>query len=109
MKARLAESWPQLRIVAEAGNGVEALDLIGAHDPDVVFLDIRMPVMSGLEVARALGGRCHVVFVTAYDEYAVAAFEEGAIDYVLKPPTAGSAGQSGGAPRGAAERHRRRT
>ena len=88
LKARLAETWPQLRIVAEAGNGAAALDLIGAHHPDVVFLDIRMPVLSGLEVARALAGRCHVVFVTAYDEYAVAAFEEGAIDYVLKPPTA---------------------
>ena len=85
LKARLAEAWPELRIVAEAGNGVEALALFEAHEPDVMFLDIRMPELSGLEVARSLAGRCHTVFVTAYDEYAVAAFEEGAVDYVLKP------------------------
>jgi DNA-binding LytR/AlgR family response regulator len=59
--------------------------MVGAHQPDIVFLDIRMPVKSGIEVARALEGRCHTVFVTAYDEYAVAAFDEGAVDYVLKP------------------------
>jgi DNA-binding LytR/AlgR family response regulator len=88
LKTRLREAWPELTIVAEAGNGVEALRLIDLHDPDVVFLDIRMPVKSGLEVARALAGRCHAVFVTAHDEYAVAAFDEGAVDYVLKPPTA---------------------
>ena len=88
LKARLAEAWPELRIVAEAGNGAEALALFDLHEPDVMFLDIRMPEKSGLEVAHALGGRCHIVFVTAYDEYAVAAFEEGAVDYVLKPVTA---------------------
>ena len=88
LKTRLREAWPELTIVAEAGNGGEALRLIDMHDPDVVFLDIRMPVKSGLEVARALAGRCHAVFVTAHDEYAVAAFDEGAVDYVLKPPTA---------------------
>ena len=88
LKARLAEAWPELRIVAEAGNGVEALAMFEAHDPDVMFLDIRMPEMSGLDVAHALAGRCHAVFVTAYDEYAVAAFEEGAVDYVLKPVNA---------------------
>ncbi len=87
LKARLREAWPELTIVAEAGNGAEALRLIDVHDPDIVFLDIRMPVKSGLEVAHALAGRCHAVFVTAHDEYAVAAFDEGAIDYVLKPPT----------------------
>ena len=87
LKARLAEAWPELEIVAEAGNGAEALRTRGAHEPDIAFLDIRMPVRSGLDVARELGGRCHVVFVTAYDEYAVAAFDEGAVDYVLKPPT----------------------
>lgn len=88
LKTRLREAWPELTIAAEAGNGAEALRLIDLHDPDVVFLDIRMPVKSGLEVARALAGRCHAVFVTAHDEYAVAAFDEGAVDYVLKPPTA---------------------
>ena len=87
LKTRLAEAWPELDIVAEAANGEEALALVATTRPDVAFLDIRMPVRSGLEVARELAGRCHVVFVTAYDEYAVAAFEEGAVDYVLKPPT----------------------
>ena len=87
LKARLHDAWPELVIVAEAGNGAEALRLIDVHDPDIVFLDIRMPVKSGLDVAHALAGRCHAVFVTAHDEYAVAAFDEGAIDYVLKPPT----------------------
>ena len=93
LKARLAEAWPELRIVAEAGNGVEALAMFEAHDPDVMFLDIRMPEMSGLDVAHALAGRCHTVFVTAYDEYAVAAFEEGAVDYVLKPVNAARIGK----------------
>jgi DNA-binding LytR/AlgR family response regulator len=88
LKTRLAEAWAELRIVAEAMNGEEALALATSHSPDIAFLDIRMPVKSGLEVARELGGKCHLVFVTAYDEYAVAAFEEGAVDYVLKPPTA---------------------
>jgi len=87
LKARLAEAWPELNIVAEAENGEQALALVDEHEPDVAFLDIRMPLVSGLEVARAIGGRCHVVFVTAYDEYAVAAFDEGAVDYVLKPVT----------------------
>ena len=87
LRSRLAEAWPELSIVAEAENGEQALALIDEHKPDVAFLDIRMPVMSGLDVARVIGGRCHVVFVTAYDEYAVAAFDEGAVDYVLKPVT----------------------
>src|SRR6185503_7314219 len=86
LKARLAAAWPELEIVAEAVNGEEALALASEKRPDVAFLDIRMPLVSGLEVARELAPRCHVVFVTAYDEYAVAAFDEGAIDYVLKPP-----------------------
>ena len=86
LKARLAEAWPELVIVAEAANGAEALSLFSAHRPDIALLDIRMPVKSGLEVAREIAGACHVVFVTAYDEYAVAAFDEGAVDYVLKPP-----------------------
>lgn len=85
LKARLAEAWPELAVIAEAANGADALALYEAHQPDIVFLDIRMPVKTGIEVARALEGRCHAVFVTAYDEYAVTAFEEGAVDYVLKP------------------------
>jgi len=87
LKARLAEAWPELDVVAEAGNGEEALQQAEATRPDIAFLDIRMPVRSGLEVAREIGAGCHVVFVTAYDEYAVAAFDEGAVDYILKPPT----------------------
>ncbi len=87
LKARLADAWPELDVIAEAENGEQALELIEEQKPDVVFLDIRMPVRSGIDVARSLGGRFHLVFVTAYDEYAVAAFEEGAIDYVLKPVT----------------------
>jgi DNA-binding LytR/AlgR family response regulator len=86
LKARLKAAWPELEIVAEAGNGEEALTMADAARPDIAFLDIRMPVLSGIDAARELAGRCHVVFVTAYDEYAVAAFDEGAIDYVLKPP-----------------------
>jgi DNA-binding LytR/AlgR family response regulator len=86
--ARLAEAWPELEIVGEAENGEDAVAMIEEAKPDVVFLDIRMPGLSGIEVARRLGGRCHLVFVTAYDEYAVTAFDEGAIDYVLKPVTA---------------------
>ena len=85
LRARLGDAWPELTIVAEAENGEQALALFDERKPDIAFLDIRMPLVSGLEVARALSGRCHVVFVTAYDEYAVAAFDEGAVDYVLKP------------------------
>jgi len=87
LKSRLCDAWPELEIVAEAANGQEAIDLAADARPDIAFLDIRMPVRSGIEVAREISGRCHIVFVTAYDEYAVAAFEEGAVDYVLKPPT----------------------
>jgi DNA-binding LytR/AlgR family response regulator len=84
---RLSEAWPELRIVAEAANGAEALELAAQHKPDIAFLDIRMPGMGGIEAARQLYSRCHIVFVTAYDEYAVDAFEQGAIDYLLKPVT----------------------
>jgi DNA-binding LytR/AlgR family response regulator len=86
LKGRLAQAWPELEIVGEAQNGEEALALANEKKPDVAFLDIRMPVLSGLDVARELAGRCHIVFVTAYDDYAIAAFDEGAVDYVLKPP-----------------------
>lgn len=85
VRIRLARTWPDLEIVAEAENGFQALELFEAHTPDLAFLDIRMPGMSGLEVARELAGRCHVVFVTAYDQHAIEAFEHGAIDYLLKP------------------------
>lgn len=83
--ARLREAWPELEIVGEAVNGREAVALVRARDPDIVFLDIRMPEMDGIEAAKALAGEAHVVFVTAYDEYAVNAFEQGAVDYLLKP------------------------
>jgi len=87
LTSRLFDAWPELRIVGKAGNGDEALALAAEHRPDIAFLDIRMPVKSGLDVARELDGTCHIVFVTAYDEYAVTAFDEGAVDYVLKPPS----------------------
>jgi DNA-binding LytR/AlgR family response regulator len=88
LRSRLAQAWPELAIVAEAENGEQALALQRELEPDIAFLDIQMPIKSGLEVADALAGVCHVVFVTAYDEYAVTAFEQGAVDYVLKPATA---------------------
>ncbi|HEX7273880.1 MAG TPA: LytTR family DNA-binding domain-containing protein [Casimicrobiaceae bacterium] len=87
LRARLVQAWPELAIVAEAENGEQALALQRELESDIAFLDIRMPVRSGLEVAEELAGTCHVVFVTAYDEYAVTAFEQGAVDYVLKPVT----------------------
>lgn len=85
LKERLAALWPALRVVAEAEDGVEALDALQRHRPQVMFLDIEMPGLSGLEVAREASGRCHVVFVTAYHQHAVSAFEQGALDYVMKP------------------------
>jgi DNA-binding LytR/AlgR family response regulator len=88
LKRQLAESWPELVIVAEAHNGTDALRLIDEQKPDVAFLDIRMPGMSGLEVATRIGTVCHIVFVTAYDQYAVQAFENAALDYLLKPVSA---------------------
>jgi DNA-binding LytR/AlgR family response regulator len=93
LKGRLSEAWPELGDIIEAENGDLALALIDERRPDVAFLDIRMPRQSGLDVARAIAGRCHVVFVTAYDEYAIAAFDEGAVDYVLKPVTADRIGK----------------
>ncbi len=83
--ARLKEAWPELEVVAQAANGREAVAQVRALDPDIVFLDIRMPEMDGIQAAQALAGAAHVVFVTAYDEYAVRAFEQGAVDYLLKP------------------------
>ena len=88
LRETLAEVWPELDVRAEAADGVQALAALDAHRPDVLFLDIQMPGMTGLDVARKASGRCHVVFVTAYDNYAVSAFEQGAIDYVMKPLSA---------------------
>jgi len=88
LKARLTQAWPELVIVGEAENGAEAMALASEFKPDIAFLDIRMPVKDGLAVAQAIGDECHIVFVTAYDEYAVTAFEQGAVDYLLKPVTA---------------------
>ena len=86
--ARLKEAWPELSIVGEASNGNEAIALVQSEEPDIVFLDIRMPGMDGIQAAQALAGRVHVVFVTAHDQYAISAFEHGAVDYLLKPPDA---------------------
>jgi DNA-binding LytR/AlgR family response regulator len=104
LRARLGEVWPELEIVGEAKNGIEAVALTEQLHPDLVFLDIRMPGMSGVEAARAIaqlpvaeaggaaaGGAadgwpgCEIVFITAYDQYAIEAFEQGVVDYVLKP------------------------
>ncbi len=81
----LGRLWPELTVVARARDGIDAVRLVDEHAPDVVFLDIQMPGMTGLDVAKQLGQRTHVVFVTAFDQHAVTAFEHGAVDYVLKP------------------------
>jgi DNA-binding LytR/AlgR family response regulator len=86
LRMRLNEVWPELDIVGEAKNGDEAIELVAQLKPDLTFLDIRMPGKTGMEAARHIGGQSNIVFVTAYDQYAVEAFERGAIDYVLKPP-----------------------
>ena len=88
LRARLREVWPQLAIIGEAANGIDAVALAGTLKPDIIFLDIRMPGQSGIEAARLLFKHCHIVFVTAYDQYAIDAFEHGAMDYLLKPVTA---------------------
>ncbi len=100
LRARLAEVWPQLQIVAEAKNGIEAVAMVQEHRPDIVFLDIRMPGLTGVEAARQIAQLAppessqegsdddlvpEIVFITAYDQYAVEAFEQGVADYVLKP------------------------
>ncbi len=87
LRALLAEVWPELRIVAECADGLAALEALQQHRPDVAFLDIRMPGVSGLEVARAARPPCQVIFTTAYEEYALRAFDEAAVDYLLKPVT----------------------
>ncbi|WP_339937651.1 LytTR family DNA-binding domain-containing protein [Undibacterium luofuense] len=85
LRSRLAQVWPELQILDEAKNGEEAVSLTQQHQPDLVFLDIRMPVKTGIEAAKDIGTQSHIVFITAYDQYAVEAFEHGAVDYVLKP------------------------
>jgi DNA-binding LytR/AlgR family response regulator len=81
----LAQAWPQLDVVAQARNGREAVTAFEQHRPDVCFLDVHMPGLSGVEAARHIGDRAHLVFVTAHREYAVEAFEQGALDYLVKP------------------------
>lgn len=81
----LAAQWPELQVVAECANGVDAWDAFLEHEPEIVFLDIRMPGFDGLDVARRIGTRAHIVFITAYAEHALAAFDAGAVDYVVKP------------------------
>ncbi|WMW79926.1 LytTR family DNA-binding domain-containing protein [Undibacterium cyanobacteriorum] len=83
--AQLSKLWPSAELVKVAENGNDAWDGFLEFEPDVVFLDIRMPGLSGLEVARKIGRQAHVVFITAYDQYAIDAFNSGAVDYVLKP------------------------
>lgn len=85
LRALLTELWPELNVVAECEDGLSALEALEQHRPQVAFLDIRMPGVSGLEVARAAGPQCVVIFITAYEQYALSAFDEGAVDYVLKP------------------------
>ena len=85
LQSLLAKAWPELQVVAVAKNGIEAAERIAALQPDVAFLDIKMPGLTGLDVAQGIEGATRVVFVTAFDEFAVAAFEQQALDYVLKP------------------------
>ncbi|MEJ8816031.1 LytTR family DNA-binding domain-containing protein [Variovorax ureilyticus] len=85
IREELERLWPGLVICATVHDGNEALREIEKHRPEVLFLDVKMPGLNGIEVARAMGSRAHVVFITAFDQYAVQAFEEGAIDYLLKP------------------------
>src|SRR5262249_21843807 len=85
LREQLALLWPELEIAGEAADGPQGLELASRLRPDVVFLDIRLPGLSGIDVARAIAGATHLVFVTALDEHALAAFEQGAIDYLLKP------------------------
>jgi len=87
LEAKLRKLWPELEVIASVEDGVAALEALEERAPDFMFLDIQMPEMTGVEVARHVGARAHVVFVTAYDQYAVQAFEQGAVDYILKPAT----------------------
>jgi DNA-binding LytR/AlgR family response regulator len=85
LRRQLANVWPELEIVAEARNGREAVRMFEEQHPDICFLDVHMPGLSGVDAAKQIGRRAHLVFVTAYDHYAVQAFAQGALDYLLKP------------------------
>ena len=87
LKSKLSDLWPELIISGEAGNGLEALELIETIRPAIAFLDIKMPGLTGIEVAQKISADCRVVFITAFDQYAIEAFENEAIDYLLKPVT----------------------
>ena len=81
----LGKAWPELQVIAQARNGREAVEQFETQRPDICFLDVHMPGLSGVEAARQIGSRAHIVFVTAHDQYAVQAFEQGALDYLVKP------------------------
>lgn len=85
LREQLGRLWPELDIVGEAEDGLQGLALVNARRPDIAFVDIRLPGMSGIELAQAIGRQLHLVFVTALDEHALKAFEQGAVDYLLKP------------------------
>jgi DNA-binding LytR/AlgR family response regulator len=85
LASHLKRLWPELQIVAQARNGREAVELFDEHLPGIAFLDVHMPGLNGIEVARCIGSRAKIVFVTAFDQYAVQAFEQGAVDYLVKP------------------------
>lgn len=87
LKSKLLQLWPELVICGQATNGIDALKLIEAHKPDIAFLDIKMPGLSGIEVAQKISVNCRVIFVTAFDQFAIEAFENEAVDYLLKPVT----------------------
>ena len=87
LKSKLLQLWPELTICGEAANGIDALKLIETGQPDIAFLDIKMPGLSGIEIAQKISATCRVVFITAFDQYAIEAFENEAVDYILKPVT----------------------
>jgi len=87
LKSKLAGLWPELTICGEAQNGLKALELIESCRPAIAFLDIKMPGLTGIEVAQKISFDCRVVFITAFDQYAIEAFENEAVDYILKPVT----------------------
>ncbi|TXD80714.1 response regulator, partial [Mitsuaria sp. TWR114] len=88
LQRSLALLWPELRVVAQARNGREAVEMFELHRPDIAFLDVHMPGVNGMEAARQIARQAQVVFVTAFEEYALQAFERGAIDYLVKPVSA---------------------
>ena len=85
LRSHLARLWPELEVVAEARNGREAIELFDQHAPQMVFLDVHMPGLNGIDAARSIARRAQIVFVTAFEQYAVQAFEHGALDYLVKP------------------------